>query len=332
MIEPVIPDNERARLAALWQLELLDTPREESFDPITRLTQRVIGTPMALVSLVDADRQWFKSKHGIDAVETERCVSFCGHAINSSDILEVPDATKDPRFWDNPFVTGGLRVRFYAGCPIAAPDGSLIGTLCVIGDEPRHLSDADRVALRDLAAIVEQDLLLRRRAHDDELTGLSNRRGLHLVAGRAFALCRRQRVPAMLLYADVDGLKTVNDTAGHEAGDELIRAVADVFRGSFREADVVARIGGDEFAVLLSDCDASPAEMVARLERGLADPAASPSGLRLSVSIGTARFDPRAPSTLDELMRRADGEMYRAKQAKRLAATRSHPPIACLAG
>lgn len=323
MISPEHPVNEKARLAALRQLGLLDTAPEESFDRITRLAQRVMGTPIALVSLIDADRQWFKSNQGPDAIETARDVSFCGHAIHSPNIFEVPDATLDERFSDNPLVVDGPEIRFYAGCPIAAPDGSLIGTLCVIDNQPRSMTEADNETLRDLGAIIEQELLLRQSAIDDELTGLSNRRGFYLVGEQTLALCGRQQVPALVLYADVDGLKAANDTHGHAAGDELLRAVSEVFRASFRDADVVARIGGDEFAALLANYDSQASVAIQRFQDGLAaaNTASSPGAFRLSVAVGTACFDPAQPSTLDELICQADADMYLAKQANRLTAS-----------
>ncbi|RLK59139.1 GAF domain-containing sensor histidine kinase [Actinokineospora cianjurensis] len=148
-------DSEIQRLAAVKALRLLDTPREERFDRITRLAQRLLDVPIALVSLVDVDRQWFKSCVGLDAEQTHRSVSFCSHAIAEPTLMEIPDATLDPRFADNPHVVGDPHIRFYAGQPIAAPSGHLVGTLCVVGTEVRHLDDAERECLRDLAAWVE---------------------------------------------------------------------------------------------------------------------------------------------------------------------------------
>ncbi len=130
MQTPDIPDYEPERLAALQRLNLLDTESESRFDRITRLAQRLFQVPIALVSLVDSDRQWFKSKQGLDACETGRDISFCGHAILGSGIFEIPDATQDTRFADNPLVTGAPDIRFYAGAPLQSADGFNIGTLC----------------------------------------------------------------------------------------------------------------------------------------------------------------------------------------------------------
>jgi signal transduction histidine kinase len=134
---------------------VLDTPREERFDRIVRAAARMFGVPVALVSLLDESRQWFKARVGLAAPETPRDVSFCGHAILGANTFVVPDAWKDPRFHDNPLVLGAPFVRFYAGHPVRAPDGSRVGTLCLLDTVPRDFSDADRAALADLAAWVE---------------------------------------------------------------------------------------------------------------------------------------------------------------------------------
>lgn len=154
---PPLPD-ETARLEALRGLSILDTPPEPRFDRITRLAAAIFGVPVALVSLVDAGRQWFKSRIGLDASETSRDISFCGHAIATPDILVVEDADRDRRFVDNPLVTGEPRIRFYAGCPLTAANGQRLGTLCIIDRRPRTLDAGQRAALRDLAAIAENEL------------------------------------------------------------------------------------------------------------------------------------------------------------------------------
>lgn len=154
-----IPPDEEARLAALHRLAILDTPPEERFDRLTRLGAALFDVPVALVSLIDRDRQWFKSAHGAPAQETPREVSFCAHAVASRAPLVVPDALLDPRFADNPTVVGGPRVRFYAGQPLILPEGSCIGTVCLIDTRPRHLDEAGLRLLRDLADLVTGELL-----------------------------------------------------------------------------------------------------------------------------------------------------------------------------
>ena len=157
--------TEVERLTQLRRYEILDTAPEEVFDDFTILAAQICGTPISLISLVDAERQWFKSKVGLTDTQSPRELAFCDHAIRTPDVMEVPDATLDPRFSANPLVTGAPDIRFYAGSPLVAPDGSRIGTLCVIDRVPRHLSDAQRAALARLGRqiIVQLELRLSRR-------------------------------------------------------------------------------------------------------------------------------------------------------------------------
>ena len=166
------PFNEKYRLAALRSYQVLDTEPEPDFDRITRLAARHFRVPIALVSLVDETRQWFKSRVGLDATETAREISFCGHAIMRDEVLQVPDARCDGRFADNPLVTGDPEIRFYAGAPLITPTGYRIGTLCVIDFRPREpLSDDDLAMLTDLAAVIVDQFELRRRLRAPESDG-----------------------------------------------------------------------------------------------------------------------------------------------------------------
>ena len=155
-----VPDNEKQRLERLRRYGVLDTPPSEAFDRVTRLASRLLNMPIALVSLVDAERQWFKSKVGIDASETPRELAFCAHAICDTSVLVVPNAPDDPRFSDNPLVTGAPDIRFYAGAPLRTDDGHNLGTLCVIDRSPREFSEEERTLLTDLAHIVIDELEL----------------------------------------------------------------------------------------------------------------------------------------------------------------------------
>jgi diguanylate cyclase (GGDEF)-like protein len=306
--------REAARLAELHGLGLLDTDPDERFDRVTRLAQRLFDVPIALVSLVDVDRQWFKSAQGLEVRETPREHAFCAHAIDGEEVLHVPDATLDPRFSDNPLVTGDPDIRFYAGHPISGPSGAKLGTLCIIDRQARSLTEDDKAALRDLAEVVEREIAALHLAAVDPLTGLRNRRSFETSASKILEVCRRRGVAATLLYLDLDGFKEVNDTQGHDAGDAVLVSVARVLCTTFRVSDVIARLGGDEFAVLLPGSGQAEAEeAVARLQAGFA--AAS-----LAVSVGAATMDPAgADDDLAELQRRADEAMYAAKRAGRPA-------------
>jgi GAF domain-containing protein len=162
MIEPAIPRNEADRLQALRALGLLDSPPEKAFDDVVALTRAVLDVPMAMISLIDSERQWFKAAAGLDAQEAPRSLSFCGHAIHQPDVFVVPDATVDPRFHDNPFVVGEPYVRFYAGFPLTHPGGFRIGTLCALSPVPRDEFDAEgRARLRMLGAVALDAIELR---------------------------------------------------------------------------------------------------------------------------------------------------------------------------
>ncbi|MCB0169391.1 MAG: response regulator [Anaerolineae bacterium] len=153
-----IPPDEAQRLQALCDLNILDTPPEERFNRFVRLAKQIFNVPMAMVSLVDADRQWYKACYGVSIRETPRDISFCGHAIVTDKTFVIPDAHLDERFADNPLVTGTPFIRFYAGHPIKTLNGNKIGSFCIIDREPRYLSDDELETLRDLAALVENEL------------------------------------------------------------------------------------------------------------------------------------------------------------------------------
>ena len=160
MKPPALPAQEEYRLSTLHALGLLDTPPDERFDAITRTAAAMFGTPISMVSLVDANRQWFKSRVGLDVAETNRDISFCGHAILRNEVFVVEDALQDARFNDNPLVTGAPYVRFYAGKPLAAPNGQRIGTLCVIDRQSRTFTPAQRGMLDQLGRWAEAEISL----------------------------------------------------------------------------------------------------------------------------------------------------------------------------
>ena len=158
--------DDPVRLAALRQYDIMDTEPEEAFDRLTRLAARIIGAPIALITLLDGDRQWFKSCVGLETSETPRSEAFCAYDVDADDVLVVEDATQDPRFRENPLVTGEPHIRFYAGAPLVTPEGHMLGSLCVIDRAPRTLTDSQRATLKELAAIVMDELELRL-AHDE---------------------------------------------------------------------------------------------------------------------------------------------------------------------
>lgn len=255
MLKPAIPANEKQRLETLRSLKLLDTPPEERFDRVTRLAKQIFGVQIALVSLVDADRQWFKSRQGLDAAETPRDISFCGHAILDDKIMLVNDATSDERFCDNPLVCGDPNIRFYAGYPLSAPDGSRVGTLCVIDDQPRDVSKEQLVLLRELGRMIEEEMIAAATSTTDVTTGLSNRAGFAAIADHILPMCARSDSPATLLLMHFSNLQHIDETLGHDEGDAVAVELAHLLLAAFRDSDIVARVSVDLFAVLMGNTD-----------------------------------------------------------------------------
>jgi len=319
MKKPDVPQDEEARLKTLRSLNILDTSSEERFDRLTRMAKRMFNVPIALVSLVDENRQWFKSCIGLSVRETPRDISFCGHAILGKEIFIIPDATKDERFTDNPLVTNEPNIRFYAGCPLRFTDGSRLGTLCIIDQKPRSLSDDDLEALKDLASTVERELAAIQLATLDELTDILNRRGFMMISQHSLNLCVRQKIPASLVYLDLDNFKRINDTFGHSEGDNVLNAFADQIRTVCRESDVFARLGGDEFVILFINASKKAAEdTIVRLQQSLNEyKQKEHREYDISFSSGIVNFDPDKHNSIEGLLEDGDSLMYEYKKTRK---------------
>ena len=197
------PANEEARVRLLRSLGVLDTPPEEDFDRITRVSAELLNVPITLVSLVDANRQWFKSKFGLEVCETSRDLAFCSHALHVPDILLIEDATQDPRFSDNPLVAGFPHIRFYAGVPLRNDEGLVLGTLCAIDTRPRDLTPKTLAAFRDLAKVVERDLLHRSVTQDMRVVWEDDRQAKVLSEARFATVF--QQTPTGKAIVDLQG-------------------------------------------------------------------------------------------------------------------------------
>lgn len=333
MQEPELPDDEDRRVFALHALQVLDTPPEERFDRLTRLARRAFHVPIALISLVDRERQWFKSALGIEARETPRSISFCGHALLGDATFVVEDARNDERFHDNPLVVGPPHVRFYAGQPLYTEDGAKLGTLCLMDQKPRSVSTEDLELLRDLAAIAQSELQVvdltrlglsivkerdrfKRQALIDPLTRLWTRAAMQDLILQELARARRDGGAVSVAFIDLDDFKRVNDAHGHMVGDGVLHAAAQRLRTSLRLYDSLARWGGEEFVALLPGCDLDLGMRTG--ERVVGDLAKATlevggTSFALTASAGVASGDGR--SDVDALIAAANAAMHRAKHA-----------------
>jgi diguanylate cyclase (GGDEF)-like protein len=448
-----LPAQETERLEKLRSYEILDSLPEEAHDRITRLAARMLDMPVAVISLVEGDRQWFKAQVGGTRNEIPRELSFCAHAICQDDVFVIEDTTKDPRFSQNPFVTGDPNVRFYAGAPLRTNDGLNMGTLAVLDSKPRTLSEDDKQNLTDFAAMVmdametrfiidranaaerrfidameslpngfvlydkddrlvicneryreiyaesadyivpgatfeeiirkgvengqypdaigneeawiaqriemhqnpgepieqhlpgdtwlrvqerrtsegglvgfrfditelkRQERELIRLAWTDSLTDAMNRHRFMDLAGKEVERARRRNSELSLLLLDADHFKQINDKYGHAAGDAILKGLVERWTRSLRSHDLIGRIGGEEFSIVLPDANAANAMCTAeRLRKEIAELPFAFEGqlLRVTVSIGVATL--AAGENLPALMQRADRALYRAKEAGR---------------
>ncbi|WP_232459885.1 GGDEF domain-containing protein [Curvibacter sp. AEP1-3] len=352
--------DEKLRIEDLRSFNILDTPAEQAYDDVVSLASFICDTPIALISLVDEDRQWFKARLGLSAMETPRGQAFCAHAIVDPDrVMEVPDALQDARFVDNPLVTGDPGIRFYAGAPLLTPSGAALGTVCVIDKVPRKLTERQSEALRALSRQVVQLLALRRANAElelvakaqtlrqqqlenhqrrieelnqdlqeqtltDPLTALKNRRAFETLLANEFARSQRSKSPLCLLMVDADHFKAYNDAFGHVAGDQALMFVSLAIKSQARAYDHVARYGGEEFCVILPDTKLNEALVVAERIR---ESIKSIIGLRrpMTGSIGVA-YSEGVPSP-KRLVELADRAMYLAKQGGRDRVEIFLPPV-----
>ncbi|MGM0766743.1 MAG: sensor domain-containing phosphodiesterase [Pseudomonadota bacterium] len=260
-IPPEITEGEGARLEELYGLRLLDTASELRFDRYASLVAEVFGFPIVLITLVDWDRQWFKSRLGWDLTECPRDISFCGHTINQDSPLVVPDTREDPRFAGNPLVTGEPYVRFYAGTVVRGPSGHPLGTLCVLDHQPRRFDDEQCTRLRQFADLIENeiahcaDLLalkgsIERSAYYDPLTQLPNRQLLMDRLSQLLELAAMEALQVAVLLFNVTGLRLINQSLGTQAGDELLQQLAERLQENCPQGGSVARLQADEFVLI----------------------------------------------------------------------------------
>ena len=317
MRPPSIPPHDPVHGPEAQPLAVLETAAEERFERCTRLARRLLDVPIAMVTLADGAQPWLPGSRPLEEPPREPQPSLCHRAMDCDDVFVVPDARADARFADHALVLGAPYVRFYAGVPLRGPGGLRLGALCVLDRRPRALVDGDVQALRDLGAIVADELAALRLATVDPLTGLANRRGFFALARTALALCSRSRQQAVVAMIDLDRFKAINDGFGHHEGDCALAEFGQILIATFRESDIVARLGGDEFGVLLTNTNLLDApRALSRLEQTVAKRNATttrPYALSFSCGIAACRGD--APSFVAD-MQAADAHMFALKRAR----------------
>jgi len=338
MLEAPIPENEKERITSLRRMLLLATPDEAAFNRITRVAQQLFNTQIVLISLIDENRQWFKSCVGLPVRETPRNISFCGHAIMQDEILVIEDAQEDERFHDNPLVTGEPMIRFYAGRPLKNAEGYKIGTLCLIDPKPRQMSFRERMLLDDLGHLAEDELLVRelkkeheavlqfadeavRNSYLDPMLNIWNRRAITNILEGEKARSERDRNPFSILLIDIDKFKHINDNFGHPVGDKVLTGVTSAMAASLRPYDSLGRYGGEEFLVVLPNTSQQEAVSVAERVRETVEGCGivvDGQTFSVTVSIGALGWSPALHSVeLDQLLKSADSLLYEAKHRGR---------------
>lgn len=335
--------EERRRLEALHHYQILDTPPDGAFDRVTALLALLLDVPIAIVSLVDTDRIWFKSAHGLDAEEVDRVPGLCASAVLQNGPYVIENAEVDPRSLANPLVAGELGLRFYAAVPLRTRDGYNLGVLTAIDVAPRRIGDREIRILQDLAQVVMDQMELRlaarqvRELHDelgqahedlkirashDALTGALNRSAILDHLDKTWALAVREGRPLALMMADVDRFKAINDDLGHLAGDHVLCEVTRRLTSVARASDAIGRFGGDEFLLVMYPCDAQRARVTAERIRSAVS-AASIScrdvggECTVTLSAGVHSTVATPDDDVRHLLQQTDDALYAAKRRGR---------------
>jgi GGDEF domain-containing protein len=281
------PHSENERLSDLYAHGILDGPSNAQLDRIVALAAEILGTPIALISLVDRDRQWFLSRHGLEARETPRDVAFCHHAIRSDQVFVVADALQDSRFHDNPLVQGDPKIRFYAGAPLIARSGLRLGTLCVIDRQPHLLTPYQEELLAQFSAMAMHEINHLRQARLCPLTAVFTRQALLAEGERVLKKARSQGHTPVLVTVALAGLRQLNAEAdGATRVDERLERISAVCRSHAGTTGLVGRSGGGEFSLIWPDASAVEHQL-SDLKRDL-QAVAPPLQLRVVVTTAPA--------------------------------------------
>lgn len=306
--------HEMLRLLELTRIDPTTTASEASFDLITRLVQQTLAVPAVAITLIDRDTQYLRAQQGLDIASMPRCEAVCDIVVRSGKPLNIGDMQQDPRVANNPAVVGAAGLRAYAGAPLTTQAGYHLGALCALDTKPRDFSPEQMDVLSRFALLVTDLLELRAQADHDFLTKALNRRGFEDVLSREMARINRNGGPATLAMMDLDHFKSVNDTYGHAVGDEVLKALTAMVTTRLRSCDYLARLGGEEFALLLTNTTLDDALIAAdRIRNAVADFRLDGfPDLSLTVSIGLVDLT-KCDHDLGAIMHKVDTAVYDAK-------------------
>ena len=338
MLDRSFASTQTLQIAELHTLDIFYTPLEARFDRITRLARQAMRVQAAAITLLDRERQWFKSIEGWEVRELPRAKSLCLSTIDKGEPVIIEDLLKEPEYSQHPLVTSGPKFRFYAGFPLFDAAGTALGTFCVYDTKPRSISPGLVQSLRDAGESAQKELLTnelrdaqqklvtklgtaRRQATLDELPRVWNRRGGIELLGEMLALSESERRGLAVCMIDLDRFKAINDDLGHQAGDQVLRKVTGLIIGCLRSDDVICRFGGDEFLLVLNDIRREELEAICERirERVREFPIKTRKGpAKMTVTIGAALRQPEQKHLGREtFIEVADSTLIQAKRAGR---------------
>lgn len=310
-----LPADEELRLRDLERFGLLGSKSDVHLERLVELARLIFSVPMAAISLVTTDRQWFLAEQGLNVTETPRGVAFCAHAIMGTKVLVVPNALEDDRFCSNPLVTSAPQIRFYAGAPLRSSSGHNLGTLCVIDCQPMEPTPVQIRQLELLSQLVMRELNLRRERFICPVTGLPIRQQFLRIAEQEFKRAKEDGKDLSLLLFDIDNFRAINNRWGHHAGDNVLADLCQMARQFLCEKDFAGRLGDGEFALLLVDTPAQDALVTAEALRHAVTTMPgvhSHSDLPLHISGGLTGLGSEDHG-FNDLLRRAEQALHLAK-------------------
>lgn len=314
MIFDFKPNDEPGRLLALERLDIMDTGVEPRFERIADMVQQGVNAPMCALSFIGQDRLWLKAQRGFSGAEVAREVAICTNLLEDTTPLYIADAEADPRFADNPMVTGAPHLRSYVGAPLTTPDGYNVGALCAFDSQPREFRPHEIAMLANFAAIAMEELELRQALRPDTATGVLSRAGWLDRAAYEVERAQRYRRPLSVLVFDIDHLRKINETGGFAMGDAVIERLAALSKSIMRRTDLIGRFGGEEFAILAPETTVGGAFSLGERIRAAfaAEAVGKAQTVSATVSVGLAQLE-LSDADFDSLFHRADAALSQAK-------------------